>query len=95
MACEFIITSDREFFEKIGEEETKRYFQTAYDFVANYKNLGKKYILSAKVHMDESTPLIYVLYIGLLHLNIFANIHPTNLCFIYWSTSFKYICKHL
>ena len=28
--CEFIITSDREFFEKIGEEETRRYFQTAY-----------------------------------------------------------------
>ena len=26
--CEFIITSDKEFFETIGEEETKRYFQT-------------------------------------------------------------------
>ena len=36
--CEFIITSDKDFFERIGEEETKRYFQTAYDFVANYKN---------------------------------------------------------
>lgn len=56
VACEFIITSDKEFFEKIGEYETKRYFQTAYNFVANYKGLGEKYILSAKVHMDESTP---------------------------------------
>ena len=28
--CEFIITSSKEFFEEIGEEETKRYFQTAY-----------------------------------------------------------------
>ena len=44
LVCEFIITSDKEFFEKIGEEETKRYFQTAYNFVANYKNLGEQYI---------------------------------------------------
>lgn len=28
--CEFIITSDKEFFDTIGEEETKRYFETAY-----------------------------------------------------------------
>lgn len=28
--CEFIITSSKEFFEEIGEDETKRYFQTAY-----------------------------------------------------------------
>ena len=30
VVCEFIITSDKEFFERIGKEETKRYFQTAY-----------------------------------------------------------------
>lgn len=28
--CEFIITSDKEFFDTIGEQETKRYFETAY-----------------------------------------------------------------
>ena len=67
VACEFIITSDREFFEKIGEEETKRYFQTAYDFVANYKNLGKKYILSAKVHMDESVPHMHLVFVPVVH----------------------------
>ncbi len=65
--CEFIITSDREFFEKIGEEETKKYFQTAYDFVANYKNLGEKYIVSAKVHMDESTPHMHLVFIPVVH----------------------------
>ena len=27
--CEFVITSDKEFFEKIGEIETLRYFKTA------------------------------------------------------------------
>ena len=37
VVCEFIITSDKDFFERIGKQETKRYFQTAYDFVASYK----------------------------------------------------------
>lgn len=63
LVCEFIITSDKEFFETIGEEETKRYFQTAYNFVANYKELGEKYILSAKVHMDESTPHLHLVFV--------------------------------
>ncbi len=62
LVCEFIITSDKEFFEEIGEEETKRYFQTAYNFVANYKNLGEQYILSAKVHLDESTPHLHLVF---------------------------------
>ena len=66
-ACELIITSDKEFFEKIGEEETKRYFQTAYNFVANYKGLGEKYILSAKVHLDESTPHMHLVFVPVIH----------------------------
>ena len=41
ITCEYIITSDKEFFDKIGVEETKRYFKTAYDFVCQYKNLGE------------------------------------------------------
>lgn len=65
--CEFIITSDTAFFDSIGEEETKRYFQTAYKFVANYKNLGENFIVSAKVHMDESTPHLHILFIPVVH----------------------------
>ena len=67
IACEFIITSDKDFFEKIGEEETKRYFATAYKFVAGYKNLGEKYILSAKVHMDETTPHMHLVFVPVVH----------------------------
>ena len=67
IACEFIITSDKDFFEKIGQKETKRYFQTAYNFVANYKNLGEKYILSAKFHMDESTPHLHLVFVPVVH----------------------------
>lgn len=66
LACEFIITSDKEFFEEIGEKETKRYFQTAYNFVASYKNLGEKYILSAKVHLDENTPHLHLVFVPVI-----------------------------
>ena len=52
IVCEYIITSDKDFFEKIVESETKRYFQTAHNFVSTYKNLGEKYILSSVVHLD-------------------------------------------
>ena len=65
--CEFIITSDKGFFESIGEEETKRYFQTAYKFVANYNNLGEDFIVSAKVHLDESTPHLHIVFIPVVH----------------------------
>jgi len=68
VVCEFIITSDKDFFESIGIEETKRYFETAYSFVANYNNLGEKYILSAKVHMDESTPHMHLVFVPVVHV---------------------------
>ena len=65
--CEFIITSDKEFFNSIGEEETKRYFETAYKFVANYNNLGEEFIVSAKVHNDETTPHLHILFIPVVN----------------------------
>lgn len=67
IACEYIITSDKQFFEEIGEEETKRYFETAYNFVAEYKNLGEQYIMSAKVHMDEETPHMHLIFLPVVH----------------------------
>ncbi len=67
VVCEFVITSDKEFFDRIGGDETKRYFQTAYDFVAQYQNLGEQYILSATVHMDENTPHMHLAFIPVVH----------------------------
>ena len=67
IACEYIITSDKEFFERIGENETKRYFETAYQFVCEYKNLGEQYILSAKVHMDEQSPHLHLVFLPVVH----------------------------
>lgn len=65
--CELIITSDKSFFDNIGEQETKRYFKLAYDFVANYNNLGEEFIVSAKVHFDETTPHLHIVFIPVVH----------------------------
>lgn len=67
IACEYIITSDKQFFEEIGEGETRRYFEIAYNFVAEYKNLGEQYIMSAKVHMDEETPHMHLIFLPVVH----------------------------
>ena len=67
VVCEYIITSDEEFFESIGKDETKRFFETAYEFVKNYKQLGEEYIISATVHLDEATPHMHLIYIPVVH----------------------------
>lgn len=67
IACEYIITSDKDFFDKIGEEETKRYFKIAYKFVSEYKNLSEKYIMSAQVHMDEESPHMHLVFLPVVH----------------------------
>lgn len=65
--CEMVFTSDKEFFDTIGMEETKRYFEESYNFICNYKNLGEKNIISAVVHFDETTPHMHLLYIPVIH----------------------------
>ena len=65
--CEMVFTSDKEFFNKIGEKETKRYFDEFYKFMCNYKNLGEKNIISAVVHFDEETPHMHLVYIPVIH----------------------------
>ncbi len=65
--CQMMITSDNEFFKKIGLEETKRYFKESYKFVCNYKNLGEKNIISAAVHLDETTPHMHLVFIPVIH----------------------------
>ena len=92
VVCELIFTSDKEYFERIGEEETKRYFQTAYNFVANYKNLGEKYILSAKIHNDESTPHMHLVFIPVVHTKDRKTGQPIEkiACSEYWKGKDSY-----
>lgn len=65
--CEMVFTSDQKFFDKIGYEESKRYFEEGYKFICEYKNLGEQNIISAVVHMDEDTPHMHLLFIPVIH----------------------------
>lgn len=65
--CEMVFTSDQKFFDKIGYEESKRYFEESYKFICEYKNLGEQNIISAVVHMDEDTPHMHLLFIPVVH----------------------------
>ena len=65
--CEMAFTSDQKFFDKIGYEESKRYFEESYKFICEYKNLGEQNIISAVVHMDEDTPHMHLLFIPVIH----------------------------
>lgn len=63
--CEFVITSDKEFFERLGAERTKQFFADAYNFVT--AKVGESFVVSAVVHMDEVTPHMHVTYIPVIN----------------------------
>ena len=65
--CQMVFTSDQTFFDKIGEKETKRYFDECYKFICNYKNLGEKNIISAVVHLDEGAPHLHLMFVPVVH----------------------------
>lgn len=65
--CQMIFTSDQAFFDRIGEQETKRYFDECYKFMCNYKNLGEKNIISAVVHLDEGAPHMHLMFVPVVH----------------------------
>lgn len=55
---EWIITSDRKFFENLSDEDTKKFFITAKEYFA--ENFGEENIRYATVHLDESTPHLHM-----------------------------------
>ena len=65
--CEMVFTSDQKFFDEIGYEESKRYFNESFDFICKYKNLGEENVISAVVHIDEDTPHMHLLFIPVVH----------------------------
>ena len=65
--CQMIFTSDQVFFDKIGEKETKRYFDECYKFICGYKNLGERNIISAVVHLDEGAPHLHLMFVPVVH----------------------------
>lgn len=65
--CQLMFTSDQAFFDRIGEQETKRYFDECYKFICNYKNLGEENIISAVVHLDEGAPHLHLMFVPVVH----------------------------
>lgn len=56
--CQVLITSDRDFFDKLTPEQEKEFFEDAFKFVqAKY---GAENIIAATVHKDEKTPHMHV-----------------------------------
>lgn len=58
LVCEWIITSDSDFFESMSLADTREYFQTAIDFFA--ERYGSKNLMYAQVHLDERTPHMHL-----------------------------------
>ncbi|ETJ34877.1 Plasmid recombination enzyme, partial [human gut metagenome] len=52
------ITSDKEFFEKLSQEQTRKFFETAKNYFA--ENYGETNVAYASVHLDESTPHMHL-----------------------------------
>jgi hypothetical protein len=55
---EFMITSDKDFFDGLPEKDHKRFFETAHEFLAD--RYGEKNLVYATVHNDEKTPHMHV-----------------------------------
>lgn len=58
LCSQWIITSDRGFFEGLSEEEERRFFKEAYQWFAD--RYGKENIVFATVHRDEHTPHLHL-----------------------------------
>ncbi len=69
MMCSFVVGSDREFFRSLSEREQEKFFADCTRFFAD--RYGEENIISAVVHMDETTPH--------LHLNLIP-IEEGRLC---------------
>lgn len=53
-----IVTSDKLFFDKLSLKEQRRFFEEVYNFLKEC--YGEKNIVSAVVHMDETTPHMHL-----------------------------------
>ena len=58
LANEWVITSDKGFFEQLDEKQTRAYFETAKQYFA--EKFGDENIRYAWVHLDEHTPHMHM-----------------------------------
>lgn len=68
--CECIISSDSAFFEKITEDSQKEFFKSSLDYLKN--KIGEEFIISANVHLDETTPHMHVGFVPIIDNSLSA-----------------------
>ena len=56
--CNFVVSSDKEFFEQMDEKATKSFFKESYEFFK--EKYGEENIVACTVHMDEKTPHMHL-----------------------------------
>lgn len=67
IACEFLFTSDEEFFKDKSREEIREWANESLDFVKRDIGISEENILHAVVHMDEKTPHLHVVAVPLVN----------------------------
>ncbi|WP_170007652.1 MobV family relaxase [Bacillus fonticola] len=56
--CEFMVTSNKDFFEKLTPDQEEKFIKTSYDFLSD--RYGKDNVVYAVVHKDEKTPHMHL-----------------------------------
>lgn len=56
--CNFIVTSDKDFFENLSQKEQDQFFKKSYEFFKD--RYGEDKIVSAMIHLDEATPHMHL-----------------------------------
>lgn len=62
--CDFVITSDKEFFKRMNPRKQKYFFKKSVEFFE--EKYGSQNVVYGKVHLDEHTPHIHI---GLVPIN--------------------------
>ena len=68
--CECIISSDSDFFENLTEDKQKEFFKNSLDYLRS--KIGEEFIISANVHLDESTPHMHVGFVPIIENSLSA-----------------------
>jgi hypothetical protein len=66
VACEFLFSSDEEFFKGMSKEQVESWARDSLEFVAKDIGITKDKIIHASVHMDEKTPHLHVVAVPLV-----------------------------
>lgn len=66
VACEFLFTSDEEFFQNKSKDEIEAWAKQSLEFLEKDIGITKDKIIHASVHMDERTPHLHVVAVPMV-----------------------------